>query len=412
MRDDGHRFDTAPVPVGKHLLPETKRPFPGRFRERRVPRWVYRVILILALSALAVLGWYNRVNLAPENALQWVQSHVVGLGAGDGFPQKIPGSSVAPKNFIASEKNLFFASDTALVVYNSSARELLDRQHSYSSPVLKVSGPRFLLYHLGGKSCETGAVGDGDPLQRNTDQNILGGALAANGRFALLSAAEGYCGKMTAYTASGQVLSYYWFSDYYPTAVALNADGTRAAVTGVSAKNGGLVSAVYLIDLSGGKTVRPAAVVTGGMMSAVFWDAESTVAAVGDTGVLFLNPSSGAKTDFSYDGSKLTAYCSDGGRVALGLAPYEGSPNQKLVVLGPSGNRIYSGQVGGAIQSVALFGQTAAALSDGKVYFQSLASASSVSIQNAGSDAGAIALKDEKSAYILGISEIRLVKSR
>lgn len=412
MRDEEHRFDTAPVNVGKHMLPDEKKALSGKFRERRVPRWVYRVILILALCALAVLGWYNRANLTPENALQWVQSHVVGLGAGDGFPQQISGSSVAPKNFASEDKNIVLASDTALVVYNSTARELLNQQHSYSNPILKVNGSRVLLYNLGGKSCEVETVGNGNPLKLNTDQNILGGALSSNGRSALITAADGYCGMMTSYTASGQVLSYYWFSDYYPTAVALNSDGTKAAVAGVSAKNGELVSAVYIIDLSSGKTVQPAAVFTGNMISAVFWDTESTVAAIGDTGVSFLNPSTNAKNDFSFNGSKLTSYCSDSGRIALGLAPYEGSSNQKLLVLDKSGNQIYSRQIDGKIQSVSLLGQTAAALSDGKVYFQSLASASPGTVQNAGNDASAIALKDEGAAYVLGISEIRIVNNR
>lgn len=409
MREDQHRYDTAPVNIGKHQMPERKKRLPFQFHERLVPRWVYRVILILVICALAVLGWYNRANLSPENALQWVESHVVGLGIGDGFPQKLSGSSVAPKNFVSSDKNVIVASDTALVVYNSTARQLLNQQHSYGTPVLRVNGSRTMMYNLGGKSCEIEAVNGNSPLKLNTTQNILGGALASNGCSALLTEADGYCGMLTSYTASGKVISYYWFSDYYPTAVALNSDGTKAAVTGVSAKNGELVSAVYVIDLNSGKTVRPAAIFSGNMMSAVFWDAGSLVAAVGDTGASILNPSSGAKTDVSYNGSKLTCYCSDSGRLALGLAPYEGSPNQKLLVLDKFGNSIFTKQIEGKIQSISLFGQTAAALSDGKVYFENLSSASNGSVQNAGDDASAIALKDEGSAYVLGISEIRLV---
>lgn len=412
MRDEEHRYDTAPINVGKHLLPEEKKPFSGPFRERRVPRWVYRIIVILALSALAVLAWYNRANLTPENALQWVQGHVVGLGIGDGFPKTISGSSVKPMNFMSADKNIIFASDTALIAYNSTAKELLNQQHSYNSPVLKVNGSRALLYNLGGKSSEVQTIG-GSTLKLNTKQNILGGALTSNGRCALLTSADGYCGMMTSYTTAGQVLSYYWFSDYYPTAVALNSDGTKAAVTGVSANNGELTSAVYIIDLSSGKTVQPSAVYTGNMLCAVFWDTDSAVAAVGDTGVSFLNPSSNTKTDISYNGSKLTAYCSDSGRLALGLAPYEGSENQKLLVLDKSGSQILSKQINGKIQSVSLLGQTAAALSDGKLYFQSLSSAAdSGSVKDAGSDASAVALKDEGSAYVLGISEIRFVNNR
>ena len=116
MDDREHRYDTAGIDTGKYRLAEEKRrPQAGEFRAHRVPRWVYRVILILALSALAVLAWYNRSNLTPSNVLQWVQSRVVGFGVGDGFPQTVAGSSIAPGNFIVSEKNLYTASDTALL---------------------------------------------------------------------------------------------------------------------------------------------------------------------------------------------------------------------------------------------------------------------------------------------------------
>lgn len=412
MRDDGHRYDTAPIPTGRHAVPGEKRERPDRFRERRVPRWIYRVIAILAVSALAVLGWYNRANLQPENVLQWVKTSIVGMGVGDGYPKTFSGSTVAPRNFLCEGKNAVFASDTALMVCNQTGKELLNAQHSYAVPVVRASGVRVLLYNLGGKDALVEAVGGGT-VKLSVGQNILGGALAANGRSAVISAADGYCGMMTAYDISGKVLSYYWFSDYYPSAVALSPDGTKAAVTGVSAKDGGLVSAVYVIPLSGGKTVQPSAVCVGNMLNDVFWGTDRTAIAVGDTGAVFLDTFSGTKTDYGYGGSQLTAYCSDGGRLALGLMPYEGSRNQKFVVLDSSGTTVYTAKFPEKIRSVSLFGQTAAALSDGKVSFGSLSTPSASAREcDAGNDACAVALKDESSAYVLGISEVRLVNIR
>lgn len=411
MRDDGHRYDTSPIPVRKHAVPEEKRNRPDRFRERRVPRWIYRIIAILAVSALAVLGWYNRANLQPENVLQWIKTSVVGMGIGDSYPKTFSGSSVAPGNFLCDDKNIVFASDTALTVCNTTGKELLNVQHSYAGPAVRASGVRVLLYNLGGKDAEVETVGGG-AVKLTVQQNILGGALAANGRSALISAADGYCGMLTAFDASGKALSYYWFSNYYPTAIALSPDGTKAAVTGVSAKDGGLVSAVYLISLDSGKTVQPETVCDGNLLSDVFWDTDRTVAAVGSTGAVFLDTFSGTKTDYGFAGSQLTAYCSDGGRLALGLMPYEGSQNQKLVVLDKSGNAVYTAKFSEKIRSVSLFGQTAAALSDGKVYFSTLSTASgSAHACDAGSDSCAVALKDESSAYVLGISEVRLLNN-
>ena len=413
MRDEEHRYDTARLDaLPKHAL-RGKRPGgppPGRLR--RIPRWVYRMIVILALSALAVAGWYDRANLTPQNIVQWVQSRIVGLGIGDGYPQSISGSSVAPQNFLSSGKNLVVASDTGLSVYNSTAREILGLQHGYAKPVLKVSGPRALLFNLGGKSFRIETTG-GKSLELSAEQDILGGALAPDGQCALVTAADGYCGMLVSYTADGAVRSRYWFYDYYPAAVALSPDGRRAAVAGVSAKEGELVSALYLIDLSSEKPVQPVATCPGNLLLAVFWDNPSSVAAVGDTGALIVDPSSGRRTDFSYEGEKLAAYASGGGKTALALSPYEGAAESALTVLDGSGARLLSRKISGRTLSVSLCGQEAAALAGGKVWFFPLsAPPDSGRSADAGADARAIALRDESSVYVLGISEIRLVVSR
>ncbi len=402
MNDRDDRLDTAPLDTRRAVKKNKKVSGP------RPQRWIYRVIVILALCAIAVLGWYNRNNLAPENVVQWVKSGIVGIGSGGGFPKTFSGSSVLPQNFFSSGKNIVFASDTSLTVCTPSGKELLNNQHSYSSPAVCAGGSHILLYDIGGKEYQLDTVG-GASNKKSSAQNIIGGDAAPNGAYALISTANGYCGMLTSYLPSGKTGSYYWFSDYYPTAVALNPEGTRAAVTGVSASGGDLVSAVYIIDLSSGKTTRPETVSGGNLLSAVFWDTENEVDAVGDKSALILNPFSGAKSEYSYDGSKLTSYGSDGGRLALGLMPYEGSEKQKFVVLSKTGTPACTHQFSSKIRSVSLFGQTAAVLTEQGLYFVSVGSGSAAQCP-AGSDACAVAMKDESSAYVLGISEIRIVR--
>lgn len=411
MHDDGYRYDSDSAPAGKHALREKKEAKPGFFREHRVPRWIYRVIAILFAAALAILAWFNRANLAPENVVQWVRTSIVGMGVGDGYPKNFSGSAVLAGNFVCSGKNVVYASDTALTVCNDTGKELLNAQHSFSNPLMRVSGIRVLLCGLGGKNGEVVTTG-GSTVKLTAGQNILGGAIAPNGRSALITAANGYCGMLTAFDTAGKVISYYWFSDYYPTAVALSPDGTRAAVTAVSAKSGELVSAVYLISLSSGKTVQPVTVCTGNLLSAVFWDTDASVAAVGDTGAVLLNPVSSAKKEYDFGGAHLTAFCSDTGRLALGLAAYDGSPDSKLAVIDASANEIYTGKLSGKILSVSLSGQTAAALTAGKLWFCPLSSTETTGAADAGGDACAVALKDGDSAYLLGISSVRLVNRR
>lgn len=411
MHRKEHRYDTAELEPARHRAPQKRRVKRGLFRQHFLPRWVYRIILILLICVLAMLGWFNRRNLTPSNVLAWVQDRVIGMGVGDGYPYEFSGSSVAKTNFISMDKNLYTVSNTSLILLNSTAKELINRPHSFGNPVLKTAGVRAMLYNLGGKGCRI--EGTGSTLtQFTTKSNILAGAIAPDGRYALLTETDGYCGLLTVYTSDNRVQSYYWFADYYPTAVALSPDGHRAAVTGVSAKNGGLVSALYILEPNSGKTQAPAAEFEDNMLFSVYWDDSGAVTAIGDRAVECMNANNRAKNEYSYNGMKLTACCFDSGRTALGLSPYTGSENSRLVVLNQTGAQTLSMSVGKEIGSVSLYGQSLAALLGNNACFYSMTGAAAGVPVAAGGDARALVLRDESSAYILGVSEIRLVNSR
>lgn len=409
---NGQRFDTAEIDVAKYKATgERRRKNHAKRHESRVPSWVYRIIVILILCVVSMLLWFNRSNLTPANVLEWVQTQVVGIGVGDGYPYSITGSVVSPGNFKSVNKELVMARDTELTVLNSTAKEVISRQHSFSSPVMKLNGPRTLIYNLGGKGyrleSQTATL-----VKADAQQNILAGALAANGRYALVTQADGYCGCFTAYTADNQVLFQYWFSDYYPTAAALNAAGTRAIVTGVSAKDGGLTSAVYLLDFSNTKTVEPLAVYPENMMLDAAFCNDGTAVAIGDRLTAVINTNTSKKVDYDYQGLQLAAYDVDTGRTVLSLSPYKDAADCNLVVLDQAGKAAVSVPMKQKVKSVSLFGDTAAALGGGQVYFYSASTGSGQGSCSAGSDAKAIALCDESSVYILGVSEVRLAKSR
>jgi hypothetical protein len=407
MTGDGQRFDTTEIDISKHQARTARRRKKRRKKkESRVPSWVYRIIAILILCVVGMLIWLNRSNLTPSNIVDWVQTQVVGMGIGDGYPSLITGDTVSPGNFKSANKDLMMVRDTELTVLNSSAKQIVSRQHSFSNPVMKVNGTRTLIYNLGGKGYQVETQSK-TLIKTNGLQDILAGALAANGCYALITEADGYCGCLTAYSGDNQPLFHYWFSDYYPTAVALNQDGTKAVVTAISAKDGGLTSAVYLLDFSSSKTVDPFAVYSENMMIDAAYCDDGTVVAIGDKLTAVINANKRTKTNFDYQGLQLCAYYVDTGRTALSLSPYKNSSNSRLVVLDKNGQASVSVNSTQNIKSVSLYGDTVAALDGGQVNFYSVTNSGSLGSCNAGSDAKAIALHDESSVYILGVSEVR-----
>ena len=411
---DGKRFDTAELNIDRpehaEETPRRKKRKRREKKERRIPRWVYRVILILVLCVLGMLIWFNRNNLSPSNIMDWIQDRVVGMGVGDGFPSTVTrGTEIHTGNFKSVNKEIVMVSDTALVVLNSTAKELANRQHSFGNPIMKANGSRTLIYNLGGKGYQVESHSK-TLVKKNMENNILAGALASNGKYALVTQADGYCGMLTAYSAEGNELFKYWFADYYPTAVALSSDGTKAAVTAVAAKDGGMISAVYLLDFSVEGTVQPAAEYAENMMVDIFYSDDGVVMAVGDQGAGVIDTASNAKSEYDYGGLQLSSYAGDNGQLALSLTPYQSSNSAQLVVLDRSGKASFRTELTQNVKSVSLYGDAVAALAGDKIYNYSISAGRSLGTGDAGSDARAIALKDESSAYILGVSEVRLAE--
>ena len=406
MNDKGQRFDTAEINVSKHAAAKKRqRKKLGLRYKGRIPHWVYKIILILIISILGMLIWFNRANLTPANIVEWIQSSVVGMGVGDGYPSKIVGNTVSSGNFKSINKEAVVLSDTALTVLNSTAKSVMARQHSFSAPVMKVNGNRTLIYNLGGKGYQIERQSD-TALKTNSEDNVIAGDIAQNGKYVLLTQANGYFGRLTAYTPDGKEQYKYWFSDYIPTAVALNQSGTKAAVTAVSAKEGGLISAVYIIDLKNEKTVSPVAVYSENLMQNVFFNGEKVIA-VGDKMTAVISSDGQSKANYDYQGMQLSAYSVDKGKIALGLVPYGNLKGSKVVVRNTSAKETASINIADKAESVSLYGDAVAALVDGKVQIYSTTSGEPFGSCNAGNDAKAVALRDESSVYILGVSEIR-----
>lgn len=410
MKEKGRRFDTAEIGLAKHSRAQRRRERRQKreFPIKGVPAWAYKIIFILFLCVAGMLFWFNRQNLAPANVLEWVQDRVVGMGIGDGYPAKFDGV-IRADNFTSVNREAVMVTDTSLLILNSSAKQVVTRQHSFTTPVMKASGTRTLIYNLGGTGYQLESYGK--TLQKgNTSQNLLGGDLAANGSYALLTQEEGYCGKLTAYKPDGKVKFYYLFSEYYPTSVALNTDGTKAVITAISAKDGGMVSAVYVLDFQNASAVKPVGVYMENMMTQAYFCENGTAVAVGDRLLSIVNTNTRKTTDYSYNGMKFTACAvNNNGRTVLSLAPYEGAPSSTLVFLDSMGKASASVQVPGSARSVSIYGGVAGVLAGSKLYAYDAVTGQKSGEASAGEDARAAVLSSESKAYILGVSEVRQV---
>lgn len=411
MKKRGQRFASDEMdmdPEAQQGNPHARKKVRKKKKAPRVPKWVYRVIIILVVCVLGLLAWFNRENLTPTNIAEWVQSRVVGLGIGDGFPAGIKGSDVKEGNFLSVNQDLVVVSDTALTVLNSTAKEMISRQHSFNEPVVKCSGSRIMLYNLGGTGYQIEGYSK-TLIEDDMDQKIVCGDIAQNGRFVLVTEATGYCSQLTAFLNDNEEQYTHKFMDYYVTGVALNQNGTKAAVTAVSAKEGALSSVLYLLDFG---SVDPVAVVDLG--ETLYWDVSygnnGRVIAVGDNKTIFIDDNGQNLTEYSYQGQQVAAYVLEKERVALALVPFQKSSDNTLVVLDGNAQQLTQQKLSAQLDSISMYGDTIAALAAHKVYSYAITAGTQIGVADAGTDSRGIAVKDESSAYILGIREIRQIQ--
>ena len=378
-----------------------------RGKRRRHPKAIYRVIAVLLCCAAALLIWMNREALKPQNLLEWVQTQFVGMGIGDGYPASLNGASVKPANFCSVDRDLYLTSETTILCMNDTAKTLFSRMHNFADPVMRVNGSRVLVYNRGG----TGFRVENQLrtlVSGEAEGTIYCGDVASNGRYALVTTAGGYCGQLTAYLSDNTVAFRYWFSDDYPTAIALSPDGTKAAVAAVGASEGSLKSVLYVLDFNSDAAVSPIAAYPDTYFSALAFDG-SNLLAVGDTQAVALSADGTERGRYDYAGQSLQTYTFDGGKAVLALGDFQNATNSTLVHLDANASPTASATLPGQIADVSCFGDAMAALSGGTISTYSCSSGTALGTADAGGDARAIALRTEGEAYVLGVSEVRRV---
>ena len=265
-----------------------------------------KIFLILFLSVAAVIAVMNIDKLTPDNIAHWFQYDVLGKTDGDGYPISFTGSVVETGNFDLIKGVPVYCSDTTLAVLNNNAGKYQENQHSYASPVLSVNGGYGIIYN-------TDATGytvfdrDNQIYSSSSTKKIYAADVAANGIYALLTRSDDYLSKLTAYRTDNLEKYEYAFADYYVNTVSLNNNGTRAVLSGMSARNGEMISVIYILDFRQSSYLQKYEFDDVYIYEVKYLDSGNVVA-VGDKKACFINVEEGQKTDIDYSSRTLTTY--------------------------------------------------------------------------------------------------------
>lgn len=372
--------------------------------EKKVPKSkLIRVLVILVVLACIVFFGTLWGVLSPGNLANRIDNENPG-GTGGGYPVNIVGTKITKGNFTFSGNLLTYVSDTSLVQLNDSAGVVVNRQISYSTPVLKTGGSYSLSYNLGGTRYQ---VDNQNETLKNDEQEdaILCGDINPDGTYAIVTEISGYLSRLLVYDKNHEIIYDYKFANHIINSVSLSDNGKNVVCGGLTSNNGEMTSAVYVLDFSEEKPIAITEIEDETIYDISFMTT-GKIAFIGAFGMHLMENDYKTLQSLSFEELKLTSYDinSEMG-ICAALSRYGDGRACDILSISTSGEKKrFSTDL--TITSISSYSDSICALSRDKIY-RYTKDGTKTGEGNAGTDAKAIAMQNQNSVYILGISEIR-----
>ena len=360
------------------------------------------VLVFCAICCLVVAVATNWDKLSPEGIEETVRFSGM---AKEAFSKDISGTSVLEKNIINTDGGVLYISDTSVVKLDYNGEQIFSSQHSYTNPFVKGNGAYSIAYSVGSGSYKI--FGTSSVLHSGEQGNSIADCdITSEGLYCIISDKTGYLSALYVYDKDNNFVYSYSFNALYAMSVSLNSEGTMAAVGGVNSVDGRMVSKVFLLDFTKKEPVYTFEYTDQIIYEVKFIENDRFVV-VTDKMASVAECSNGREHPYLYNSKVLTAYdISYGNAIVLSLADFDDGRECSVVTLNPGGSEAGVFSTGLKIYSVSCRKDKIAVLSEDKLYLYNYYG-DCFNSWEIGSDAKSVLLPQEKTAYILGVSEIR-----
>ena len=372
------------------------------------PKTIKKIIIaasIVLIAVLAVLAFFNRDRLTPENIAIWWTYDVLGNG-GKGYPVSIVGSEVKPGNFTVNQGRVAYASDTSFVSLNGSGNEIANVQLRYSKPVLKTCENRFLAYGLGELGYQI-LTYEKELYSGTAEGVIYTGAIAANGNYCLVTEGNGFLSQLYAFDKNNNRIYKYSFSEYYINSVAINGDGSGCVCSGITSDNGGMQTGVYTLDFSKEEPVAVYKIDDDAIIDSAYINS-GRVALIGSKAAYLVTVGAENYTTVSYEDKPLTNYCFNPSTRSFALALSKSGDGRScsLISYNDGGDKITTVDSEYGASSFSVYKGTMAVL-DGNTIYAFNSAGELKYVCDAGTGARTLLLTSDTSAYVLSVNQVR-----
>ena len=372
------------------------------------PKTVKKIILAVAIvlaAGLAVLAFVNRDKLTPENLGLWWSYDVLGNG-GQGYPAEIIGSDVRAGNFSVNQGRVAYASDTSFITLNSSGKEIANVQLRYSKPVLRSTENRFLIYGLGDTGYQILDY-EKELFSGTANGAIYTGDISSNGHYVLVTEGNGFLSELYAYNKDNNRIFKYYFSEYYINSVAINSDGSGCVACGVTSDNGGMRTAVYVLDFGKEEPVGKY-IIDDDLVIDCRYISGRRAALIGNHAAYAAKTGDEDYVTESSVGKPLTNYCFNPSTRSFALALSKSGDGRScsLIRYNDGGDQIAAIDTEYGAKSFSVYKGTMAVLDGNTVYtFNNDGNVNNTC--DAGTGAKSMILSSDSHAYVLSVNQVR-----
>lgn len=275
---------------------------PQSFKVHKVKKNRIRIFALLLTAVIIVVASVYFVTLAfhPIGVIEFVSSAYTRIGSGSGYDVTLGGEEIFDIKTV--EDHYYALTKTNISCYNNNGKLISNIVHGFTSPVLKVSETRSLVYGQGEKALRVYNYNK-EVINMTFDNSILCADIANNGNFAVATYADSYDSMVKVLNKKGESVYEWYCADGTVSSVSLTSDGKQLIVSTFTVNNGVISSKLHLLNFRSADAVRTFDF-SGELPYGIYKVSKNRVYVLFDSNIKYIDLKSGAvistSTDYSY----------------------------------------------------------------------------------------------------------------
>ena len=320
-----------------------------------------RYILLLFCTVFLVVFIYFNKNLFYSNNYIYLYESITSLL----FKKKnkeIELDNIIPSNFTKFGNDLVAISNSEFLVLSQSLQEKLRINHSFSSPMIKCSKYKALIFDSSGTkymvTSKTKVLNSG-----NLDKKIIFGEISERDNIVFITESDKYCCELKVIDLSGNDKFHYCFAKMYVINASINDQGNRIAIHGIKSENGEIKSVIQIFDIKSEFPVFTKEF--DNMFFSINFFGDKDLVLVGDRSTICLKNFGENIKELNYPKKQMCLYSLDKNfGVAISFSPSNDGRNQYILIIDKNCNQIFKIETRKKLKSIFLNNKILSCLSE------------------------------------------------